>query len=65
MELAKSGTPVLQNLWNNRVTYVAYENGEWFFHTYLDLHLGQVKVCIEHIEEEIARFALTARYDLD
>ncbi len=62
--LAKRGTPVFQEIWGDRATYIAYRNERFFFDTYKqNLSIDSLQLIdSEEIDEDIARFSLYETY---
>jgi hypothetical protein len=65
LELSKSGTSVLQSMWNNRKTYITWLQGQFYMQTRICISVGEIMVRSEAISENEARYSLIEAYDLE
>lgn len=65
LDLSKSGTSILQSMWNNRKTYITWLQGQFYMQTRICISVGEIMVRSEAISENEARFSLIEAYDLE
>jgi hypothetical protein len=65
IELTKSGTEILQSMWNNRKTYISWLQGQFYMETRICISMGEIMVRSEAISEFEARFKLIETYYLE